>query len=346
MALQLTNNVDEEFAVCLDNLESSEAPRRRQAIAGIERLGGIRALQIATALTSDTDLVVATSARRICSVLSKKGLMLRRYTATQPLAQTVAIKSFWQLLDEVVFIIRRNLAGIVVDSFLFSIPKLSAVTIFFIAPFFASIQDLLSEPPFVNLLMLAYQIFWRPLVWQSTGLAFLAGFPENAYRRRSRKAGGWELYNSLMKAGIPEAILYSLLLIPIYNSYFSRFTSDLPLLALIVFTWLICWHISVYLPFAIIFDQPVKMKSIWSFRYMSDFWLSIKFGMLLILLYLIVFGGAVSSLWLFGLDNWLNNPRLIASGSFGFFIVADVLIDPLVIGYRLLLAKINQDSKQ
>ncbi|MBU1109887.1 MAG: hypothetical protein KKB51_24615 [Candidatus Riflebacteria bacterium] len=341
MLLPLIDNSDEEFAACLDSLEGNEVPRRRHAMVALERLGGTRALQVATALTSDVDPVVANLARRICSVLGKKGLMLRRYLRTQHLVQTVSIRGFYQLLDEVVFVIRRNLAGIAIDSFLFSIPKLLMVTVFFVSPFFAPFFDLVHEVWLVSLLIFVYQIFWRPLVWHSTGLAFLAGFPENACRRQARKAGGWRLYNSLLKVGLIEAILYSLMLSMAYSLYFSSGKFGFPLL--VTFTvWLLIWTLSVRAPSAVIFSSSVKAESVWLFDCGSNFWLSMKLGMVLILLYMIVFGSAVSSLWMFGLDNWFSVPHVF---SCGFFIAADVLIDPFVVGYRLLLARLNMDPK-
>ena len=342
MSMRLPDNADEEFAVCLDNLESSEAPRRRQAITVLERLGGTRVLQVAAALTGDIDPVVAASARRICSVLSKKGLMLRSYVKTSPLAQTVVITDLWLLLDEVIFIIRRNLAAIAADSFLFSIPRLTMVTVFFVSPFFLPILELLQQTGIMYLLIFAYQIFWRPLVWQSTGMAFLAGFPENMCRRQSRTAGGWELYRSLLRAGLAEAILYSIMLSVIYGWCFGSASSSFPVLLIFV-VWLLVWGISVCSPPALIFSYHAKKETVWMSAYGRDLWLSIKFGFILIILYLIVFGSAFTSLWIFGLDDWTNSPLLLV---FGFLIAADVLIDPFVVGYRMLLARLSMAPRQ
>lgn len=342
MAVHLADDADARFAVCLDNLESGEASRRRQAIAALEKMGGVRALQVAAALTSDADQVVASSARRICSEAGKKGLMLRSFLKTQALAKTISIKSFMQLLDEVVFVIRRNLMGIARDSFMFSVPKFVMVSVFFMCPFFPLLLDLVRQVWLVCLLIFIYQIFWRPLVWLSTGTAFMAGFPENTFRRQSRKSGGWGLYNKLAKAGALEAILYSLVLSGIYWWYLS--IRDLSTFILLVFlVWLMVWANSVCSIPAMLFADKDKGDVVWLSGYSGNLWLSVKFGMVLLALYLIIVGSSVSLFWLLGLDNWIDGPLIFVFGS---FIAADALIDPFVVGYRLLLARLSMDPRQ
>ena len=341
MTVELTDNSDARFAACLDNLESSEVSRRRQAIATLEQIGGVRALQVAVALTGDADQIVASSARRICSEAGKKGLVLRSFLKTQALPQTVAIKSFMQLLDEVVFIMRRNLAEVVRDSFLFSIPKFSLVTLFFLCPFYEPLLEIVSQPWLICLLIFIYEIFWRPLVWLSTGNAFLAGFPDNNIRRQSRQFLGRKLYRPLLRAGLVEAVLYALILSSVFWWHFNL-DSIGALLGVLGFFWLIAWlHSSSSVPVILLRNKDSE-EAVWLSGYSRNFWVSVKLGASLAVLYFVVLSSIASLVWLLGFAEWINGPIVFI---FGYFIAADALIDPFVIGYRLLLTRLSMDPR-
>ncbi|PKL50834.1 MAG: hypothetical protein CVV42_02170 [Candidatus Riflebacteria bacterium HGW-Riflebacteria-2] len=341
MTTPLIDNSDQRFSASLDNLESGESPRRRQAMAYLEKLGGLRAFQVAAALTGDADLVVAATARRICSEASKKGLILRTRLQAQPLAQTVSIKNFYQLLDEVVFIIRRNLTGVVLDSFLFSIPKFVLVTVFFLCPYYAALAELVAQAWVIIPAVVLYELFWRPLVWSSTGMAILAGFPENAMRRQSSRLSGSALYWQMLRSGLVEAVFYVFLLMAVFAWYLG-FARDLWPAAIAFIVWFAIWVDSSLTMAAKILVAKPGAQLLWRSGYIGHFWLSLKFGVVLACLYFVITGSAVSLLWLFGLDNVLDWPRLFLSG---FVIAADALLDPFVMGYRILMARLALDPR-
>jgi len=339
MTVPLAEDIDQRFAASLANLESGEPPRRRQAMTVLEQMGGLRAFQVAAALTSDADQVVATVARRICSEASKKGLILRSSLQAQPLAQTVAIKSFYQLLDEVIFIIRRNLSGVVLDSFLFSIPKFALVTIFFLCAYSPYLADLLRQLWVVLPVIFLYEVLWRPLIWPSAGSAFIAGFPENGLRRQAAKVGGGKFYRQAFWSGLFESLLYAVFLSVVYVWYLN-FIGSLWGAAAILFLWYLVWIVSSRSTAARMLVPGADRELLWRLGYMGEFWLSLKFGAVLVCLYIVLCGSALSLLWLFGLDNLLDGPQLFL---LGFIIAADALLDPFVTGYRILLARLSLD---
>jgi len=339
MPVLSAENIDQRFASSLANLESGEPPRRRQAMAVLEKMGGLRAFQVAAALTGDADQVVAAAARRICAESSKKGLILRNPLQAQPLAQTVTIKSFYQLLDEVVFIIRRNLYRVVLDSFLFSIPKFALVTVFFLCVYSKDLADLLTQAWFVIPAVFIYEIFWRPLVWPSTGSAFMAGFPENSLRRQTTKMSGAGFYRQALWSGLFESLLYAVFLSAIYAWYLNMIRS-LWVAAVLFFLWFLVWVDSSRSTAGRMLVAKASKNLLWRSGYVGDFWFSIKFGAILLCLYIVICSSAVSLLWMFGFDNLLDGPLLFI---FGFLIAADALLDPFVTGYRILQARLSLD---
>ena len=339
MTGSLADNVDQRFAASLANLESGEPPRRRQAIAFLEKLGGLRAFQVASALVGDSDPVVATAARRICTESSKKGLILRNRVQAQPLAQKILIKDFYQLLDEVVFILRRNLNRVVMDSFLFSIPKFSLVTLIFLCPYFEGLIELFAQGWIIFLAIFAYEVLWRPLIWSSTGAAVLAGFPENGMRRQSMKISGGRLYRKVFVMDLVESLLYAMVLSCIYAWYLNYFSSLWPAAMFFLF-WAMIWVDSSCSTAARIMISDPESRILWRSGYLGNFSLALKLGMVLILLYLMIVGSSISLMWMFGFDALLNGPIIFM---LGFIIAADALLDPFVMGYRMLLTRLSLD---
>ncbi|NLF98087.1 MAG: hypothetical protein GX569_15245 [Candidatus Riflebacteria bacterium] len=339
MTVALADNVDQRFAASLANLESGEPPRRRQAIAFLEKLGGLRAFQVASALVGDSDPIVAAAARRICAESSKKGLILRNNLQAQPLAQKILIKDFYQLLDEVVFVIRRNLNRVVMDSFLFSIPKFALVTLIFLCPYFEVLKEVFAQGWIIFPAIFVYEAFWRPLIWSSTGAAVLEGFPENVLRRQSMKMSGVRFYRKILFLDLVESLLYAVVLTCVYAWYLNYFSSLWPAAIFFLF-WAMIWVDSSCSTVARILISDSEARILWRSGYIGNFTLAIKLGMVLALLYLMIVGSSVSLLWIFGFDALLNGPILFL---FGFVIAADALLDPFVMGYRILLTRLSLD---
>jgi hypothetical protein len=65
-------------------------------------------------------------------------------------------------------------------------------------------------------------------------------------------------------------------------------------------------------------------------------------GATLAVLYFVVLSSIASLMWLLGFAEWINGPIVFI---FGYFIAADALIDPFVIGYRLLLTRLSMDPR-
>jgi len=340
MTLPQSDTADQRFAASLLNLESGEPPRRRQAMAFLEQLGGLRAFQVAASLTGDSDQVVAAAARRICGESVKKGLILRGQQQAQPLAQTFAITNFYQLLDEVVFILRRNLSGVVIDSFLFSIPKFAMVTLIFLCFYFSFLVELFRSPWGVCPLLFFYELLWRPLVWNSTGVAFLSGFPENSMRRQAVRVSRTAAYWDMVWDGLLEGMLYASVLSALYCWYLGVVLSLWPAAMLFV-VWLMVWVGSSCTAATRIMLRNPDAKVIWRSGYIGNFWLALKLGAVLACLYLVVVGSSLSLFWMLGFADVLDWPGLFF---FGFLIAADALIDPFVIGFRILLARLNMES--
>ncbi len=337
MTMLQTDLIDQRFAAALLNLESGEPPRRRQAMAFLEQLGGSRAFQVAASLTGDSDQVIAAAARRICGEATKKGLILRTQLQSQPLAQSVAIANFYQLLDEVVFILRRNLSGVVTDSFLFSIPKFAMVTLIFMCSYFSFLVELFRSPWAVGALLFLYELLWRPLVWNSTGVAFMLGFPENSLRRQAMRVSRTVSYSDVLGVGLLEGLLYASVLSAFYNWYLGVLQSMWPAVILFVI-WMLIWVDSCCVAAARILVRKPGERVFWRSGYIGHFWLALKFGAVLVCLYAMVFGSSLSLFWMFGAADILAWPGLFL---FGFILAADALLDPFVIGFRILLARLS-----
>ncbi len=341
-----------QFEVCLDNIESADPFKRRYGVALLEKVGGSKALQVAGALINDSDPVVSSSAKRICAGLKKSGLMLRNFSQNLPLAEKQVVRGTRQILDEVVFIAKRNLNELMVSSFAISIPKLVVVSIIFAWPYLGDIvSDLFSLEVFA-LMIFVHQIFWKPFAWIGVSRAFLRGYPERTTRRISKALDDWSAYSRLLQQNLSNAFIFSMTLVATLYFYNKNQLGDFPHLMILVI-WFGWWSLSInYIPVSILKMENNGFIDSINLRFKNFFPLSrisIAFVAVLAILYSIVFGSSVASLSALGVS--LKSRPIDVNNNFGklviaLWITADCFIEPFIICFRLLLTKLFIEGKR
>ncbi len=290
----------------------------------------------------------------------------RPYNAEIPGSEIYPLSNSWQIFDEVIFIIKRNLAGNVFQSFLAATPKFLLI----FAIFTGDIRDATT----LSILAGLHQIFWRPLVWQSISTSFFAGFPEKKIRKLSqpdfhvfqlffqlffglynrqikledKTSFTWGQYSSIFFANLITAVPYSgaLALMIFSASGIIRIDGlELPVSAI----WFLIWCFSLtYLPAIML--QGKRAEDVGENPQVTGFgtifWLAMRFSMILGILYLVVMSSSVALLEVFGFP--LRNGFMNASSNMIMIclaIAADCLIDPFIIGFRLLLTRLGMERR-
>jgi hypothetical protein len=258
--------------------------------------------------------------------------------------ETYMISDSWQLFDEIVFIIRRNLGDICFSAFIAAIPKLIFTSAVFVWPDLLYLFGIGSITFATGIMAALHQIFWRPLAWISISGAFLSGYPDHRVRRQAIKSNGWQAYLSILAANLLTAVFFSGTLWLFIGIYLDRnISSDLQIPALIV--WFFIWICTLFkVPYKLIYPAgkpgiSLLEKQTGFFR--PVFSLSLRFSILLAILYTAITGSSIYLLSLIGISINTGFAHLPPDVFILCLLIsADCLIDPLIIGYRLLLSRL------
>lgn len=290
----------------------------------------------------------------------------RPYSVEIPGSEIYPLTNSWQIFDEVIFIIKRNLAGNIFQSFLAATPKF----ILIFAIFTGDIRDATT----LSILAGLHQIFWRPLVWQAISTSFFAGFPEKKIRRLSqpdfhifqlffqlffglysrqikledKTSFTWRQYSSIFFTNLVTAVPYSGALALMIFSVLGVIRIDgleLPILAIWFFIW--CFSLT-FLPAIMLQRKNAagvgENPQVTGFG--TVFWLAVRFSMILGILYLVVISSSIALMDVFGFP--LRNGFMNVSSNMIMIclaIAADCLIDPFTIGFRLLLTRLGMERR-
>ncbi len=290
----------------------------------------------------------------------------RPYNVAVPCSEIYPLSNSWQLFDEVIFIIKRNLAGNLFHGFLAAVPKF--VLIF--AIFTGDIQDATTLAILAGL----HQIFWRPLVWQAISTSFFAGFPEKKIRRLSQPdfhvfqlffqlffglynrqtkledqtSFTWSQYGSIFFTNLITAVPYSGALALMIFSFLGIIRMngmEFPVLAIWFFVW--CFSLT-FLPAIMLQEKKGadvrENPQVTGFG--TVFWLALRFSMILGILYLIVISSSIALMDVFGFPLRIGVMNVSSSMvMICLAIAADCLIDPFIIAFRLLLTRLGMERR-
>lgn len=344
-ALNQQQILETDFAVALDDIESSDVESRRQGAARLEKIGGNRSYQVASVLVGDADPVVASIARRICSSQRKAGLVWRGSQVPVRPAERKVLGSVWQILDEVVFTCRRNMSELLQVGFIAALPKLLLIFFIYAGPYVLKDFHEFVAVPVLFFALGAHQIFWRPLTWLGIGRAFIGGFPDRLSRQQARGMNIWQLYRQMLTANLVPAIAYSVLLIYTYSSLYSRFNGFALLIAWAVF-WIMFWEPFLMTNPLVLFKQKSAsvfdgMQLHYNSR-LSLVRLNFVFFFVLLVLYLMLYTSSVAGCAFLGMSLQplgLKVPTQL--WYIALLIGADCLLDPFIVGYRILLTRLS-----
>jgi hypothetical protein len=340
---------ESDFARALDCIESSDPESRREGIARLERIGGKKAYQVAGVLVGDADPVVASTARRICSNQQNSGRLWSNPKALTRPAEKVILSSTWMILDEVFFICRRNLANLAVSSFVAALPKLCFIFAVFAGPFLISdFKDYVSLP-LVGLALFVHQIFWRPLAWLSIGKSFIGGFPDRISRQQARKGINWGSYLSLGFANLFVALPFSLVAVLTWNNWVSDQISGFDMLLWFGF-WIVFWESFFFcMPMVLSRNTSVAFVDGVRLRFSAIFSVlrtNFVFIGTSLLLYIVIYSSSVSSCGFLGIPLQPGDRQVQNLWYLALLVAADCLIDPFIIGYRILMARLYSERNE
>ena len=322
-----------EFTTCLDNLESSDNIRRRHGIAILERLGGKKAARIAKTLLNDPDRIISQTASRICAKHHEPGVSSSTPPPVAANANRHILRYPREVLDETIFIMRRNLAEIYVNAGITAIPKL--ILSFLVFHYYIDIfpTDLASFSLIMLTLVFLHQLLWRPLIFMSVGRAVISGFPERKIRQLAKTENNWDSYTNIAGRNILTALPFCGLGL-IYN---FEIITQLMLLAIFGLLWDICVAI---MPMGML-KPDSSISSAFSLRYTAFVSSSATFIFHLLLLYFMLISSSMLSMRVLGVD-FSAHPEVggVSTVLISVMILADCLIDPFIIAWRMLTTRL------
>ncbi|MEW6710733.1 MAG: hypothetical protein AB1403_12980, partial [Candidatus Riflebacteria bacterium] len=246
MSDSIKHVLETDFATALDCIESPDPETRRSGAARLEKIGGNRSYQVASVLVGDADPIVASIARRICSTQRKAGLVWRGPQAVVRPAERQLISNAWQILDEVVFIARRNMGELALTSLLAALPKLFLIFTLFAGPYLIKGFFEYLQTVYIVAAIFLNQVLWRPLAWTGIGKAFLVGYPDRLTRQYAKSINIWRLYLPMLAAHLINALFFSAALSYSMKAVFSR-VDEFELLMVWFCYWLFIWEMFYFL---------------------------------------------------------------------------------------------------
>lgn len=336
--------LDSDFAKALDCIESPDPETRRMGAARLEKIGGNRSYQVAGVLVGDADPVVASIARRICAGQRNAGILWRSHGRPVRPAEQRPVQNGWQLLDEIIFICRRNLSELSFTAFVAALPKLFFVFAAFAGPFlFANFKQFFAVE-YIVFAVLLHQIFWRPLVWLSVGKAFLGGFPDRMTRLQAKTNAIWGNYLAMLVANLPAAVGFSVVAALILPNLLGRNDVFEQLLILAGF-WLAIWEPFFFTTSGVLVRGGLySMPSAIALRFSmkpSIIKANIFFIFTLGCLYLLLYTSTVAAASFLGVSLQtadIDFPQQVWYLSL--LVAADCILEPFIIGYRILLFRL------
>ncbi len=326
-----------EFESCLLKIEGTDPAARQEAVLDLRRFPEPRALAVLQSLTNDADPVIRDFAAEGAARLTRAGVRRRRPPAEAPRV-LVSLESPLEVADEVVCIFRRNAAAIMSAALLAGVMKLGVGGVYLLSPFLFDavrpVEDSLTGMG--PLLVIIHQLVFRPFAWLTVGRAFMAGFPDPAVRQQSRVPWqSWEYWAFLpanLVQATPVCAAAVVMLMP------GR-PDDLLLLrtAAVAFLAWFAYASIALLPLQLIHSGRSAeavghaLRFYWS-RGAAVRSLMPTFLLHLSLLYLLIF----LNFRMF----WPIAASFEVVQSVGCLLIADVLLDPFWIGFRILVTRL------
>jgi|GEM_PF-4563079 len=330
---------EKDFEICLRNIESRDPIRRRQGVISLEKIGDNRAFNVAKALLTDEDFKVREQAERIYDLLSRKNKKAV-FQHTEPVKDVETLSEIWEVFDEVGFIIKRNVGAIYLAAAVSGAAKLllaiSMCVSKEIIPFdsYALYNSLFSIGP---VLFTIHQLVFRPFIWLTVGRAFLAGFQDKNARALSKIPISFSGYLAMMFTNLLQFVPIAALAYFILSR--SVFGADILVKTLCFMVLVYFYYVSIpLLPVQLLDSSNVGStlsKSLSIFSEKKSF-LKQSYPTFLVLslaFYCCIAGNAAIVMgWITSSDSEvLIYPAIL---------IADVLIDPFWIGYRILTTRL------
>ncbi|RCK79122.1 MAG: hypothetical protein OZSIB_0236 [Candidatus Ozemobacter sibiricus] len=321
------------FETCLLKIESTDPAARQEGVLALHRIPEPRSLQVLQALIADADPVVREYAIEGVNRLVRAGVRLRKPRA-EPRRECATLRDALDVADEVFCIFRRNAAAIMAAALVAGVVKILIGAVFLLSPYvFDSARVIENSLGSMGpALLVIHQLFLRPFAWLTVGRAFMGGFLDPVVRQQARVPWQpWE-YWAFFPVNLVQALpicFFAWVIIA------ARLGGDSFWLAIALLWWV---HATLpLLPLQLINagrmpDTLQQTWTIWWERAADGRALLPTFLIQLGLLYLLIFINVktfVPMPWGFDFIQ-----------SLGTLLLADALLDPFWIGYRILVTRL------
>lgn len=345
--MMIGDHLQTPFAKALAEVESPDPRRRLAGISQLLEIADARALQVARTLQRDEDPDIRLEATRVCIKLQADGVRERLVPGQEQARERSQLNSVYEVLDEVFFALSRNFGAVAWSAVVAGALKLAGAAVLIwwhpTGPVFGYRFESMI-PVYVMAGFALQQLFVRPLSWILIGRAVLGGFADQVSRRLGEapisafqvmQVAKVNLYERL-KLVIPIGLLAVAALSPDAGAFLSIFA---------VFILLSVLRLNpLNLPMQLLLgraagDSMTQAAALarerdWVIRFSWSNFLAQTCGLYILF----------TSVFLFLLDFFFgcNPPRSL----FASLLLADTVLDPFWIGYRLLTARLVLNCSQ
>lgn len=328
---QLNTN---QLSLCFDNLESTNPSQRIRGLDKLLKIDEKIAFNAAIGLTDDPDEEVASVAKKIISCCKEKYSLLNEKLESLPEPQTYHLSTPYDMFDEVMFIIRNNLSGVVTGTLVAGMFKILLAGILLISPeslFFFHRHTSLNFLFFIVLFCI-HNIFWRPFIWLTISHYFLNGFYERKMRLLLRDKNPWHLCQDLFFCNLKSNVfIYIFLLIAFLLELHISLIVILGIIVLVATEYLMGMEMPTIILKPSNLDNINYRLRLRCFRFLKESFVSY------VLIFFIIAPSSYVSMLFLGIIS--TQPDRFILVFFTLLLIAQVFADTFLIGSRLLTAR-------
>ena len=200
-----------DFSDCLTLLEGDNQEQRLTALQKLGTRLEERSLAVILRLTEDENPDIKRHALALARRFKELDVRQRLSQAQSPGRERFSIAGSYQLVDEVFAIWANRAWDYLLTAGIAGAPKLALIFILLSSlgpaqPFSFFIAR--NEIWFISILVIVHTVVFRPFAWELLGKTFLAGWPERSLRRRFQRRLTLGSYVLLLRGGLLTSLQY------------------------------------------------------------------------------------------------------------------------------------------
>ncbi len=198
-----------DFSACLEQLESEQQEQRMEALQKLSSRPDSRSLTVLQALQEDENPEIRRQSIVLVRKMQQLGIRPRVSPVSVSSRERFTLSSSLQLIDEVCAIWSNRAWDYLISALVGGAPKLFLLVLIMYAESSRRgyVSALSLEPWLLFGMLLVHPLLFRPFAWELIGKTFLAGWPERSLRRRFQRRVTFRSYTQLLFRNLIPIVL-------------------------------------------------------------------------------------------------------------------------------------------